>query len=80
MTLHPIPLNYLINEENFLFFFISVGVVHVRVQSCVRTADICISASKKTLIYEIDMGGGSYACELAGGISENHSEGQLPIL
>jgi hypothetical protein len=25
MTLHPIPLNFLIYEENFLFFFISVG-------------------------------------------------------
>jgi hypothetical protein len=25
MTLHPIPLNFLINEENFLFFFTSVG-------------------------------------------------------
>jgi hypothetical protein len=24
MTLHPIPLNFLIYEENFLFFFISV--------------------------------------------------------
>jgi hypothetical protein len=24
MTLHPIPLNFLIDEENFLFFFISV--------------------------------------------------------
>jgi hypothetical protein len=26
MTLHPIPLNFLIYEENFLFFFISVGL------------------------------------------------------
>ncbi len=25
MTLHPIPLNFLIYEEKFLFFFISVG-------------------------------------------------------
>jgi hypothetical protein len=25
MTLHPLPLNFLIYEENFLFFFISVG-------------------------------------------------------
>jgi hypothetical protein len=25
MTLHPIPLNFLINEENFIFSFISVG-------------------------------------------------------
>ncbi len=24
MTLHPIPLNFLINEENFIYFFISV--------------------------------------------------------
>jgi hypothetical protein len=24
MTLHPIPLNFLIYEENFIFFFISV--------------------------------------------------------
>ncbi len=24
MTLHPIPLNFLENEENFIFFFISV--------------------------------------------------------
>ncbi len=25
MTLHPIPLNFLIYEERFIFFFISVG-------------------------------------------------------
>jgi hypothetical protein len=25
MTLHPIPLNFLIYQENFVFFFISVG-------------------------------------------------------
>ncbi len=25
MTLHPIPLNFLINEENFIFYFIRVG-------------------------------------------------------
>jgi hypothetical protein len=25
MTLHPIPINFLIYEENFLFFFISVA-------------------------------------------------------
>jgi hypothetical protein len=24
MTLHPIPLNFLIYEENFIYFFISV--------------------------------------------------------
>ncbi len=24
MTLHPIPLNFLIYEENFIFFFVSV--------------------------------------------------------
>jgi hypothetical protein len=27
MTLHPIPLDFLIYEENFLFFFISVQTV-----------------------------------------------------
>jgi hypothetical protein len=27
MTLHPIPLNFLIYEENFLFFFISVRMM-----------------------------------------------------
>jgi hypothetical protein len=26
MTLHPIPLNFLIYEENFLIFFISVNI------------------------------------------------------
>jgi hypothetical protein len=26
MTLHPIPLNFLIYEENFLFFFVSVFI------------------------------------------------------
>jgi hypothetical protein len=26
VTLHPIPMNFLIYEENFLFFFISVEV------------------------------------------------------
>jgi hypothetical protein len=32
MTLHPIPLNILILEENFLFFFISVCVK----STCIR--------------------------------------------
>jgi hypothetical protein len=27
MTLHPIPLDFLLYEENFIFFFISVDVI-----------------------------------------------------
>jgi hypothetical protein len=30
MTLHPIPLNFLINEQNFLFFFISVVTIFLK--------------------------------------------------
>jgi hypothetical protein len=29
MTLHPIPLNFLIYEENLIFFFISVEILNI---------------------------------------------------
>ncbi len=38
MTLHPIPLNFLIYEERFIFFFISVRaeVTIIKVQTSTR--------------------------------------------
>jgi hypothetical protein len=46
MTLHPIPLNFLIYEENFLFFFISVhytvhaGGEEAILQNAVKRGDV----------------------------------------
>ncbi len=44
MTLHLIPLNYIIYEENFLFFFNSVY--------CEKIRDNLIIRAKLKLIYE----------------------------
>jgi hypothetical protein len=35
MTLHPIPLNFLIYEKNYLFYFIS-AVINVCVSKCMN--------------------------------------------
>ncbi len=36
MTLHPIPLNFLINGENFILFFISAGLTIVAARALVE--------------------------------------------
>jgi hypothetical protein len=33
MTLHSIPLNFLINDENFIFFFISVRLAKLSIST-----------------------------------------------
>jgi hypothetical protein len=48
MTLHPIPLNFLIFQENFVFFFISVG-------TALRIVYALLTISPSTVTYHSPM-------------------------
>ncbi len=51
MTLHPIPLNFLIYEENFIFFFISVAGTHKINKTSRTVTDVkYLTAIQKTLL------------------------------